>query len=164
MCVSMCYRSHAHTAVSVHVRVQEYRSVSQMLMANWRQMKWEMPSTSCPLGKTRMGLCAHAHQPPVEALMLWFPREWGPPVVHICALPSPPSLPIPSPTPYPAPTPSHLTSHSTPTHLSLTLCPSPPHLTHLYSAIQKLSLHHPLVLLTVHLSSTQLPGLACCGP
>ena len=33
----MFYRSHVHTAVCVHGCVQEYCSVSQMLVANWRQ-------------------------------------------------------------------------------------------------------------------------------
>lgn len=106
----------------------------------------------CARGEEKEGpLCpCPPSRPPVEALMPCGLLDSGNlqqstsvhfPSVH-------PHFPSSPPPPHPAPTP--------PVHTST-------HPTHLHLAIQKLSLHHPLVHLTVHLSSVQRPGLACCG-
>lgn len=104
----------------------------------------------CARGEEKEGpLCpCPPSWPPVEALMLCGLLDSGNlqqsasvhfPSVH-------PHFPSSPPPPHPAPTP--------PVHTST-------HPTHLHLAIQKRSLHHPLVHLTVHLSSVQRPGLAC---
>lgn len=47
------------------------------LMGELEANKREMASTSCPWGRQN-GPLRPGFSSPVEALMLWFPREWGP--------------------------------------------------------------------------------------
>lgn len=151
MSVCTCHRARAHDSVCAGALRCESEAHGG---TGGKQKRREMASTSCSLGEDKNGPLRPRPTSPRGALMLWFPREWGPPVVLAHFLPNsshPYSHSLPS-----SPTPSrlHLTLH--PAHcLSPPARPHPPYSSPLGHTETSL---HPLVLLTAHLSSTQLPG------